>query len=224
MFPHVLYVVQNRTQTSETPPLAKRTTILPEAGLRIPLPFSQVLKLLNFPYLYSIKIHPIMASVTLGGNPLNTSGELPTKGSKAPDFTLAQTDLKRTSLSDFAGSRLILNIFPSVDTGTCAASVRQFNQLASGLDNTKVLCISRDLPFAQKRFCGAEGLDNVISLSDFETADFGKDYGVLLLDGGMKGLLSRSIVVLNENGEVLHTELVPDIKDEPDYDAALAAL
>jgi thiol peroxidase len=149
---------------------------------------------------------------------------LPAKGSKAPGFTLAQTDLKRTSLSDFAGSRLILNIVPSVDTGTCAASVRQFNKLASGLENTKVLCISRDLPFAQKRFCGAEGLDNVISLSDFETGDFGKDYGVLLLDGGMKGLLSRSIVVLNENGEVLHTELVPDIKDEPNYDAALAAL
>lgn len=165
-----------------------------------------------------------MASVKLGGNPLHTNGDLPAKGSKAPDFTLAQTDLKRVSLADFAGSRLILNIFPSVDTGTCAASVRQFNKLASGLDNTKVLCISRDLPFAQKRFCGAEGLDNVISLSDFETADFGKDYGVLLEDGGMKGLLSRSIVVVNENGEVLHTELVPDIKDEPDYDAALAAL
>jgi thiol peroxidase len=165
-----------------------------------------------------------MASVTLGGNPLHTSGELPAKGSKAPGFTLVQTDLKRTSLSDFAGSRLILNIFPSIDTGTCAASVRQFNKLASGLDNTKVLCISRDLPFAQKRFCGAEGLENVIPLSDFETGDFGKAYGVLLLDGGMKGLLSRSIVVLNENGEVLHTELVPDIKDEPNYDAALAAL
>jgi thioredoxin-dependent peroxiredoxin len=165
-----------------------------------------------------------MASVTLGGNPLHTNGELPSAGSQATDFTLVGTDLKRVSLGDFSGSRLILNIFPSIDTGTCAASVRQFNKLASGLDNTKVLCISRDLPFAQKRFCGAEGLDNVITLSDFESGEFGKKYGVELIDGGMKGLHSRSIVVLDENHKVLHTELVPDIKDEPDYDAALAAL
>jgi thiol peroxidase len=165
-----------------------------------------------------------MASVTLGGNPLHTNGELPAQGSQATDFTLVQTDLKRVSLDDFSGSRLILNIFPSIDTGTCAASVRQFNKLASGPDNTKVLCISRDLPFAQKRFCGAEGLDNVITLSDFESGDFGKKYGVELTDGGMKGLHSRSIVVLDENHKVLHTELVPDIKDEPNYDAALAAL
>lgn len=165
-----------------------------------------------------------MASVTLGGNPLHTNGELPALGTKASDFNLVKTDLGTASLGDFAGSKLILNIFPSVDTGTCAASVRQFNKLASGLDNTKVLCISRDLPFAQKRFCGAEGLENVINLSDFATGDFGKTYGLELVDGPMKGLHSRAIVVLNEKQEVVHTELVPDIKDEPNYDAALAAL
>lgn len=165
-----------------------------------------------------------MASVTLGGNPLNTNGELPAVGSTAKDFSLVRSDLKRVSLEDFSGSKLILNIFPSIDTGTCAASVRQFNKLASGLDNTKVLCISRDLPFAQKRFCGAEGLENVVTLSDYEAGDFGKNYGLELIDGAMKGLHSRSIVVLDENHKVLHTELVPDIKDEPNYDAALAAL
>lgn len=165
-----------------------------------------------------------MASVTLGGNPLNTNGELPAVGTTATDFSLVRSDLKRVSLDDFSGSKLILNIFPSIDTGTCAASVRQFNKLASGLDNTKVLCISRDLPFAQKRFCGAEGLENVVTLSDYESGDFGKNYGLELIDGAMKGLHSRSIVVLDENHKVLHTELVPDIKDEPNYDAALAAL
>lgn len=165
-----------------------------------------------------------MASVTLGGNPLHTNGELPALGTKASDFNLVKTDLGTASLKDFAGSKLILNIFPSVDTGTCAASVRQFNKLASELDNTKVLCISRDLPFAQKRFCGAEGLENVISLSDFATGDFGKHYGIELVDGPMKGLHSRAIVVLNENQEVVHTELVPEIANEPNYDAALAAL
>lgn len=165
-----------------------------------------------------------MASVTLGGNPLHTNGELPAQGAKATDFTLVKTDLGRASLNDFAGSRLILNIFPSVDTGTCAASVRQFNKLASGLENTKVLCISRDLPFAQKRFCGAEGLDNVVTLSDFESGDFGKHYGLELVDGPMKGLHARAIVVLDENHQVIHTELVPEIANEPNYDAALAAL
>lgn len=165
-----------------------------------------------------------MASVTLGGKPQHTIGDLPAKGSKASDFTLVKTDLGTASLNDFSGSKLILNIFPSVDTGTCAASVRQFNKLASELENTKVLCISRDLPFAQKRFCGAEGLDNVITLSDFATGDFGKNYGLELVDGPMKGLHSRAIVVLNENHEVLHTELVSEIANEPNYDAALAVL
>lgn len=165
-----------------------------------------------------------MASVKLGGNPQHTNGDLPSIGKKATDFNLVKTDLGTVSLNDFSGSKLILNIFPSVDTGTCAASVRQFNKLASELENTKVLCISRDLPFAQRRFCGAEGLDNVISLSDFATGDFGKNYGIELVDGPMKGLHSRSVVVLNENHEVVYSELVPDIKDEPNYDAALAAL
>lgn len=165
-----------------------------------------------------------MASVTLGGNPLHTIGELPSKGTKATDFTLVKTDLGTASLNDFNGSRLILNIFPSIDTGTCATSVRRFNQLASGLSNTKVLCISRDLPFAQKRFCGAEGIENVLTLSDFATGDFGKKYGLELIDGPMKGLHARAIVVLDEKHEVVHTQLVPEIANEPDYDAALAAL
>lgn len=165
-----------------------------------------------------------MASVTLGGKPQHTIGDLPAKGSKASDFNLVKTDLGTASLNDFSGSKLILNIFPSVDTGTCAASVRQFNKLASELENTKVLCISRDLPFAQKRFCGAEGLDNVVTLSDFATGDFGKNYGLELVDGPMKGLHARAIVVLDENHQVLHTELVSEIANEPNYDAALAAL
>lgn len=165
-----------------------------------------------------------MASVTLGGNIVHTNGELPEVGTKAKDFTLVKNDLGTASLADFSGSKVILNIFPSVDTGTCAASVRQFNQLASDMDNTKVLCISRDLPFAQTRFCGAEGLENVVNLSDFQTGEFGKEYGLLIQDGPLKGLLSRAVVVLDENGEVIHSELVPEIKDEPDYDAALASL
>jgi len=165
-----------------------------------------------------------MASVTLGGKPQHTIGDLPAKGAKASDFNLVKTDLGTASLNDFSGSKLILNIFPSIDTGTCAASVRQFNKLASELENTKVLCISRDLPFAQKRFCGAEGLDNVITLSDFATGDFGKNYGLELVDGPMKGLHARAIVVLDENHQVLHTELVSEIANEPNYDAALAVL
>ena len=165
-----------------------------------------------------------MASVALGGNPLHTNGDLPTVGSTAHNFNLVQTDLSNASLDSFSGTRLILNIFPSIDTSTCATSVRQFNQLASNLENTKVLCFSRDLPFAQKRFCGAEGLDNVLTLSDFNTGDFGKDYGLELIDGPMKGLHARAVVVLDENHKVTHVELVPDIKDEPNYDAALAVL
>lgn len=165
-----------------------------------------------------------MAIVTLGGNPVKTSGELPKVGSKAPDFKLIKTDLSHVSLADFAGSQLVLNIFPSIDTGTCAASVRKFNENASQLANTKVLCISRDLPFAQKRFCGAEGLENVINLSDFNTGNFGKDYGLEMTDSVLVGLHSRVVIVLDENGTIKYTELVSEIGDEPNYEKALASL
>jgi thiol peroxidase len=166
----------------------------------------------------------LMSHITLGGNSVTTSGELPQIDATAADFTLVKTDLSEVSLSDFRGSRLVLNIFPSIDTGTCAASVRKFNEKASQLENTKVLCISRDLPFAQKRFCGAEGLDNVIPLSDFRDASFGKSYGLEILDGALKGLYSRAVIVIDENGIVKYTEQVQEIADEPDYDAALASL
>ena len=165
-----------------------------------------------------------MATVTLGGNPVKTSGELPKKGAKAPDFQLIKSDLSIVSLADFAGSQLVLNIFPSVDTGTCAASVRHFNQNASQLENTKVLCISRDLPFAQKRFCGAEGLESVINLSDFKTGAFGKDYGLELLESVLGGLHSRVVIVIDKDGMIKYTEQVAEIADEPNYDAALASL
>ncbi len=165
-----------------------------------------------------------MATITLGGNPINTSGELPKVGSKAPQFQLVKNDLSITSLSDFEGSKLVLNIFPSIDTGTCAASVRHFNESASKLENTKVLCISRDLPFAQKRFCGAEGLENVINLSDFNSGSFGKDYGLEIVDSVLAGLHSRVVIVLDEKGKVIYTEQVPEIADEPNYEAALAVL
>lgn len=165
-----------------------------------------------------------MASITLEGNPVHTNGELPTVGSKATDFKLVKTDLGTASLADFAGSKVVLNIFPSVDTGTCAASVRKFNEKASTLANTKVLCISRDLPFAQKRFCGAEGLENVINLSDFKDGSFGKNYGLEITDGPLAGLHSRVVIVLDENGTILHTEQVNEIADEPNYEAALAVL
>ncbi len=165
-----------------------------------------------------------MAIITLGGNPIKTNGELPKTQSKAPDFKLVQTDLSSVSLSDFSGSRIVLNIYPSIDTATCATSTRKFNEKASGLSNTKVLCIARDLPFAMKRFCGAEGLDNVIPLSDFKTGQFGKDYGLEMTEGKLEGLHSRAIVVIDENGIVLYTEQVPEIADEPNYDAALAVL
>ncbi|MCX2678711.1 thiol peroxidase [Galbibacter sp. EGI 63066] len=165
-----------------------------------------------------------MATVTLKGNQIHTSGELPQKGSTAPDFSLVKTDLSATSLSDYKGSKVILNIFPSVDTGTCATSVRTFNKEASKLGNTKVLCVSRDLPFALGRFCGAEGLENVIPVSDFRAHQFGKDYGLEFTDGPLEGLLSRVIIVLDENGKVIHTEQVAEIVDEPDYKSALVAL
>ena len=165
-----------------------------------------------------------MASITLGGNPINTSGTLPNIGTNAPDFKLVKTDLSLASLADFQGSRLVLNIFPSIDTGTCATSVRTFNAKASSLENTKVLCISRDLPFAQKRFCGAEGLENVINLSDFNTGSFGKDYGLEITDSVLAGLHSRVVIVLDENGKIIYTEQVNEIADEPNYEAALSAL
>ena len=165
-----------------------------------------------------------MATVTLGGNPIHTNGELPKTGSKAPDFKLVNTDLSIASLADFAGSKVVLNIFPSIDTGTCATSVRTFNAKASALSNTKVLCISRDLPFAQKRFCGAEGLENVINLSDFNTGSFGKTYGLEITDSVLAGLHSRVVIVLDENGVVKYAEQVPEIADEPNYESAISAL
>jgi thioredoxin-dependent peroxiredoxin len=170
-----------------------------------------------------IKQH-IMATVTLGGNPVNTNADLPKVGSKSPNFLLVNNDLQEISLDSFLGQKVVLNIFPSVDTPTCATSVRTFNKLASELSNTKVLCISKDLPFAQKRFCGAEGLDNVINLSDFAENNFAKDYGVLLVDSKLKGLHARAVVVVDENGVVVHNELVSEIANEPNYEAALTSL
>ena len=162
-----------------------------------------------------------MASITLGGNPIHTSGELPKVGTKLADFKLVKND---ASLGDFAGSKLVLNIFPSIDTGTCATSVRKFNESASQLENTKVMCISRDLPFAQKRFCGAEGLENVVNLSDFKDGSFGKANGLEIVDGVLAGLHSRAIIVVDEKGTVVYTEQVPEIANEPNYEAALASL
>ncbi|HQZ26278.1 MAG TPA: thiol peroxidase [Flavobacterium sp.] len=165
-----------------------------------------------------------MASITLGGNPVHTSGELPKVGTKLADFKLVKNDLSTATLSDFAGTNLVLNIFPSIDTGTCATSVRTFNATASQLENTKVLCISRDLPFAQKRFCGAEGIENVVNLSDFKDGSFGKTNGLEIVDGVLAGLHSRCIIVVDASGSVLYTEQVPEIANEPNYEAALAAL
>ncbi len=165
-----------------------------------------------------------MATVTLKGNEIQTNGSLPEVNSKAPNFNLVGADLSHKSLQDYEGKKLILNIFPSVDTGTCATSVRTFNKQASELENTKVLCISRDLPFAQSRFCGAEGIENVEMLSDFVTGDFGKNYGLEFTNGPLTGLHSRCIVVINEKGEVTYAEQVPEIVDEPNYDKALKAL
>ncbi len=165
-----------------------------------------------------------MASITLGGNAIKTSGNLPENDSKAPDFTMVSTDLSMVKLSDFLGKKVLLNIFPSIDTATCATSVRKFNEKASKLENVVVLCVSRDLPFAQKRFCAAEGLDNVITVSDFNKGSFGKDYGLEIMDGPLAGLHSRAVVVIDEKGTVVYSEQVPEIADEPNYDAALAAL
>lgn len=165
-----------------------------------------------------------MAQTKLGENIVNTIGALPAVGSTAPDFTLVDNGLKNVSLSDFKGKKVVLNIHPSIDTGICATSVREFNKRAAALDNTVILSISKDLPFAFKRFCGAEGIDKVITLSDFRNKGFSNAYGVEMIDGGMNGLLARSVVVIDEQGKVKHSQIVPVVGQEPDYDAALAAL
>ena len=165
-----------------------------------------------------------MATVTLKGNEIQTIGALPAIGSVAPDFTLVKNDLSSASLADYKGQKVVLNIFPSIDTGTCAQSVRQFNQEAAELNDTKVLCISKDLPFAQARFCGAEGIDQVETLSDFRDGNFGKAYNVSFTNGPLEGLHSRAVVVVDENGMITYAEQVPEIVDEPNYKAALEAL
>ena len=163
-----------------------------------------------------------MATTNLRGNPVNTAGELPAVGS-TPTFSLTKVDLSDITAADLAGKKVLLNIFPSIDTAVCALSVRTFNQRAGEVDNTVVLCVSADLPFAQKRFCGAEGIENVQTASTFRS-DFGKSFGVQLAEGPMSGLMARAVVVLDEQGKVTYTELVPEIAQEPNYDAALAAL
>jgi thiol peroxidase len=165
-----------------------------------------------------------MATITLKGNPVETSGNLPAKGSQAPAFTLVKTDLSEATLTQSAGKKLVLNIFPSIDTPTCATSVRKFNQQAGDMPNTQVLCVSADLPFALSRFCGAEGIQNVATASTFRSPEFGKDYGLTITTGPLKGLLARAVVVIDEKGKVLHTQLVSEIANEPDYAAALAVL
>lgn len=163
-------------------------------------------------------------TVTLGGNPIQIGGKLPQAGATAPAFKLVAKDLSDATLENFVGKRKVLNIFPSVDTPTCATSVRKFNTQASQLKNTVILCISADLPFAQSRFCGAEGLDNVQTLSTMRGREFLQDFGVAIESGPISGLAARAVVVLDENNRVLHSELVSEIKNEPNYDAALAVL
>ena len=165
-----------------------------------------------------------MSKITINGKIIETIGELPKLGTAAPDFNLVKADLSEATLKDYAGKRLILNIFPSIDTPTCATSVRRFNQAASDLKNTAVICVSADLPFAGARFCGAEDIKNVETGSNFRSASFGQDYGVTITTGILKDLLSRAIVVIDESGKVIHTEQVPEIGDEPNYDAAIAVL
>jgi|SRR5690625_2368951 len=162
-------------------------------------------------------------TVKFKGSPVQTSGSLPEKNTKAENFTLTAADLSGKTLADYSGEWVIMNVFPSIDTSVCATSVREFNKRAASLKNTKVLCISKDLPFAQNRFCGAEGIENVEMLSDFRT-DFGKRYGILIENGPLKGLLSRAVLVINPGGTVVHREQVPNIEDEPDYEKALAAI
>lgn len=165
-----------------------------------------------------------MANITLKGNPVQTAGDLPAVGSMAPDATLTTTDLADIKISDFRGKKVILNIHPSLDTGICAAAARYFNKAVEKLDNTVAINVSMDLPFAHKRFCAAEGLDNVISTSVFRSPDFHDNYKVKILDGGMAGLNSRAVVVIDEEGKVIYAQQIPEIAQEPDYDAVLAAL
>ena len=165
-----------------------------------------------------------MASITLKKNPISTSGNLPNIGEEAKDFSLIGKDLKEVTLSDFQGERIVMNIFPSVDTGVCAISVKTFNEKAASLTNTKVLCISKDLPFAQNRFCGAENIENVLTLSDFASGAFGQDYGLTIMDGALANLHSRCIVVLDESHKIIHTKHVDEITLEPNYEIALAVL
>ncbi len=165
-----------------------------------------------------------MGKVTLKGNPVKTSGSLPEKGTIAPGFTLVKSDLGNLPLAEMKGKKVILNIFPSLDTSVCATSMRKFNQLAAGKPNVTVLAISKDLPFAHGRFCSTEGITNVITLSGFRDTEFGKAYGINLLDGPLAGLYARSVVVIDEKGKVIYNQLVPEITQEPDYDSAIAAL
>ncbi|SKB80943.1 thiol peroxidase, atypical 2-Cys peroxiredoxin [Sphingobacterium nematocida] len=165
-----------------------------------------------------------MSQVLFKGITVNTAGSLPAVGSKAPEFSLTAADLSQKSLSDFSGKRIVLNIFPSIDTGTCAMSVRTFNQKVSALENTVVLCISKDLPFAQGRFCAAEGIENVVTLSEYKDNSFSEAYGVRFSDGPLQGLLSRAVVVVDESGNVCYTEQVAETTNEPNYEAAIASL
>ncbi|MBT8261297.1 MAG: thiol peroxidase [Bacteroidia bacterium] len=165
-----------------------------------------------------------MAKITLGGNPAQTIGDLPAVGTKASDFKLTAIDMSTKTMGDFAEHKLLLNIFPSVNTGVCSASVRKFNEAAANMNNTKVLCISKDLPFAQEQFCAAEGIEDVVMLSDFKTGQFGKDYGVTAVGSAFDQLLSRAVVIVDESGTVTYTEQVPEIGQEPNYEAALSAL
>jgi thiol peroxidase len=165
-----------------------------------------------------------MSQITLKDNPINTNGDLPKVGDKAPDFVLTKTDLSDVSLKDFAGKTVVLNIFPSVDTEICSMSVRRFNADINHYTNAVVLCASVDLPFAHARFCGAEGMDNVISVSELRSKDFGNDYGVRIIDGPLAGLLARAVVIIDNAGKVIYTELVPEIAREPDYESALGVL
>jgi len=162
-------------------------------------------------------------TITLGGNTIHTVGKLPAVGTMVKDVNLTGVDLKEKTLSDFKGKYVIMNIFPSVNTGTCSKAVRKFNQEAAGLNNTTVLCISKDLPFSQKQFCGAEGIDHVVMLSDFRN-DFGKIYGVQIADGAMRGLLSRAVIVVDPEGKIVYEQQVPEIGQEPNYAAAIAAV
>ncbi len=165
-----------------------------------------------------------MSKVTLKGNPVSTIGDLPVVGSKAPEFSLVGTNLADVKNTDFAGKRVVLNIFPSLDTATCAASVRRFNVEASILQDAAVVCISKDLPFAHSRFCTTEGIENVVSASEFRSNSFGKNYGVMITDGPLQGLMARAVVVLDKDGTVIHSQLVPEITEEPDYESALNSL